>query len=853
MSMLRPCTKLHFILLAFFLLLGGIDPFGGSAHAQFADPVDWEFDKEELKGGHYKLHIRAQIDGGWHMYSQDLPEDAIPKPTTVSFEEDPNASIIGEVQEKGVATTSDPLSDKELGLFKEEAHFIQEVEVDADLQLDGSVEYMVCDDSQCLPPKKESFSFELEKGRASNEKQGDPKKDEKGKDPGDRESEGSEEGASSSEQAPSLDSDPIHGRDKAEKMADPVEWSGSVIRMDEDRYLLRARAKIDTGWHIYGTDLEKGSGPIPTSFRFQTNEGQDLKGKLWEEEAKQAYDEQYERELKLHKGATVFEQVLHVEEKFSDTVGAAIEFMACTKERCLRPKTIEMSFDLEGAEEGEPILADLDGSSNKKSSELEAQEEEKRGLLWTFILSFGGGFVALLTPCVFPMIPLTVSFFTKQSPTRAKGVRNAITYSASIVLIYTAIGYLITRIFGGSAMNVISTDPIVNILIFILILVFAISFLGGFDLNLPESWIDRTDKMADKGGLIGIFFMAFVLALVSFSCTAPIIGPLLFQTASQGGAAPLAGMFGFSLALALPFGLFAIFPAWLNSLPRSGGWMNTVKVTLGFLELALAFKFLSQADLVTQAGILKRELFLAIMIGVFIMMSMYLLGVFRTPNDDEVPKLSVPRVLFATLSLIFTLYLIPGLFGAPLKLISGYPPPLQYSEWSMGNSFSDGGSKEGASEVDRGEHCPQGLNCFNTYEKALSYAKKVDKPLMLDFTGHACPNCRRMEERVWSEEGIMGTISEEFVLASLYVDQRTELPEAEQKTVTLNGEKIELESVGDKWHYFQAKHYSTNTQPYYVLLDHEEERLVDPTGYEPDAKTFRAWLDKGLERFKKGS
>ncbi len=835
MSIPRPFTLL-------FILLGIA---GLSAKGQMKDPVDWSFSKEKLKEGVYKLHFRADIDKGWHLYSQNLPEDATPLPTVFDLKKGEKLSLQGDVQEIGVVTEPDPISGNKVNFFKGQAHFTQKVKVKGKKgkKLEGSVEYMVCDDSQCLPPTEEKFSFQGLKGVAANNSKSSPS--EKG-------SEGS--GKKREEKADS--SLKNESPKKGSGMADPVEWSSKAFRLDEDRYLLRVKAKIDSGWHIYGTDVT-GSGPVATSIEFETKKGQELAGELRKQEPETKYDEQYERKLALYKKEALFEQVLTVKEDGEpDSVTGQLEFMACTDERCLIPKTIDLHFKLQGAAKGE---AKLDASQGTEQAAAEAsaerKEADKRGYWLTFILAFGGGFVALLTPCVFPMIPLTVSFFTKQSTSRAQGIRNAITYSASIVIIYTALGYLVTSIYGGSAMNAISTDPWMNLFIFVFIVIFAISFLGAFELTLPESWINKSDKMADKGGLIGIFFMAFVLSLVSFSCTAPIIGPLLFQTASQGGIAPVVGMAGFSLALALPFGLFAIFPAWLNSLPQSGGWMNTVKVTLGFLELALAFKFLSNADLVTQTGILKRELFLSIMIGIFTMMSLYLLGVFRTPHDDEVPKLSVPRVLIATLSLVFTLYLIPGLFGAPLKLISGFPPPLQYSEWSRGSLVSNGGegSNNDRPEADWGEECPMGLNCFNDYEKALAYAKKVDKPLMLDFTGHACANCRRMEETVWTEAGIMDKIRNEVVLASLYVDERKDLPEEEQKTVTLNGGKKKLETVGDKWHYFQAKHYNTNTQPYYVLLNHQEEQLVPPTGYQPNAEAFASWMEKGLEKFEKGS
>ncbi len=820
--------RLPFFRNALLLLsLLGLSPF--VADGQMLDPVSWNFSSEKVSTGTYKLHLKADLDEGWHMYSQNLPEDATPLPTVVEFEEEEGVTFPGKVKEVGVVTEPDPISGNELNFFKGKAHFTRKVKVEGpdSVRIAGSIEFMVCDDERCLPPDKKTFSFRL------------PGKEKKG------EKTGGEGQKKQGAIAPDSSDE--------KEMVDPVDWSLHAFELDEGRYLLRAKARIDKGWHLYAMELKEGDGPVATSIKVKEGKGQHLIGKLQEQKPLEAYDENYQRKLRYYEDSAIFEQTLELAKDAADSARVAVEFMACDDERCTIPKTVELGADLSNAVKGSPKLSEETKAEGSAKEERE-KEQERRSLFWTFLLCFAGGFAALLTPCVFPMIPLTVSFFTKQSPTRAKGIRNAITYSLSIIFIYTALGYIITLFLGPGAMNAISTDPYMNIFFFVIILFFAISFLGGFDLNLPESWIDRSDKMADKGGLIGIFFMAFVLTLVSFSCTAPIIGPLLVQTASQGGIAPVVGMGGFSLALALPFGLFAGFPAWLNSLPQSGGWMNTVKVTLGFLELALAFKFLSNADLVMQAGLLKRELFLAIWIGIFGVMGFYLLGLFRTPNDSELPKLSVPRLLFATASIIFTLYLIPGLFGAPLKLISGFPPPKFYSEWKTGSrsgGHSEKGRSSGGNEKSS-EHgqCPLGLDCFHDYQKALAHAKKVDKPLMLDFTGWACVNCRKMEENVWSETPVLSKLRNEVVLASLYVDERSELPESEQKTVTLNGEERKLETVGNKWSYFQAKRFGVNTQPYYVLLDHQGKELVEPTGYEPNVKAFAEWMQKGIENFK---
>ncbi|MFB6307376.1 MAG: protein-disulfide reductase DsbD family protein, partial [Flavobacteriales bacterium] len=413
-------------------------------------------------------------------------------------------------------------------------------------------------------------------------------------------------------------------------------------------------------------------------------------------------------------------------------------------------------------------------------------------------------------------------------------------------------GYAITAIFGAGAFNALSTNVWFNLLFFALFTVFAISFFGAFDLTLPSSWTNKTEEFSDKkGGMIGIFFMAFTLTLVSFSCTAPIMGLILFNTAVIGGILkPVIGMLGFSTALALPFTIFAIIPSWLNSMPQSGGWMNTVKVTLGFLELAFALKFLSNADLVTQAGYLKRELFVAIWIAIFGLLTLYLLGFIRMFGDSEIKTLSVPRLLFAMLSLVFTLYLIPGLWGAPLKLVKGFPPPRHYSESGITSQLS-GNSVNYNDKTASNKHnknCPLGLKCFHDYEKGMKYAKKVNKPVMLDFTGWACVNCRKMEENVWSQPKVKKKIREDVVLISLYVDAKKELPPEEQKTVKIKGREMDIETVGDKWMHFQMKRYEQNSQPFYVLLDHNGNKLNEPIAY-TNVNKFNKWLKEGISNF----
>ena len=509
-----------------------------------------------------------------------------------------------------------------------------------------------------------------------------------------------------------------------------------------------------------------------------------------------------------------------------------------------------------GESEPDWLLNDApDETRDINNSEQGPSEEKKEARsLWTiFFLAFAAGFAALLTPCVFPMIPMTVSFFTKQSKSKAQGIRNAVIFGISIIVIYVVLGTVVTAIFGSDALNAMATNFWFNLIFFILLVVFAISFMGAFEIRLPNSWLNKADKASDKGGLIGIFFMALALALVSFSCTGPIVGTLLFEAATIGGMGPFIGMLGFSLALALPFTLFAAFPGWMNSMPKSGGWLNSVKVVLGFLELALAFKFLSNADLVVQGHFLEREMFLAIWIGIFVVLALYLFGKISLPHDSPIERLSVGRALFGTTVVIFVIYLIPGLWGAPLKLISGFPPPMSYSESPMG--VGGGGSLvHNESEIDKDMHLGEhGIMLFHDYEKGIAYANKVGKPVLLDFTGYACVNCRRMESNVWGDPAVLNILKNKVVMISLYVDDKTELPKEEQITVNITKDLTsDLVSYGNKWSYIQASRYKNNSQPYYRILGPENEDLNNGSAdynNHGNPEAFLKWLKEGLYLF----
>ncbi|MGZ4044486.1 MAG: protein-disulfide reductase DsbD family protein, partial [Bacteroidia bacterium] len=491
-------------------------------------------------------------------------------------------------------------------------------------------------------------------------------------------------------------------------------------------------------------------------------------------------------------------------------------------------------------------------------SQKETPKEESISWWAIFLAGFIGGFAALLTPCVFPMIPMNVSFFTKQSKTKKQGLRNALIYALFIIVLYVGLGLGVTLIFGAGALHTLSTNVWFNLAFFVLLLVFAASFLGAFEIVLPSSFVNKMDAKSDKGGMVGIFFMAFTLALVSFSCTGPIIGTLLVQAAAGGGiGGPFWGMFGFALALALPFGLFAAFPGWLNSLPKSGGWLNSVKVVLGFLELALALKFASNADLVVQAGILTREVFVGLWIVIFGLQGIYLIGGFKTSHDSDLKHVSVTRLFFAIVSFFITIYLIPGLWGAPLKLFSGILPPLEYSEspHGFGASQNSHQSSQGSDfdpefakyiEVNK-----NGIIHFkNDYEHALAYAKKVGKPLMVDFTGHACANCRKTEDYVWPDAEITKRLNNDVVLVSLYVDDKRPLDPKDYMKVQWYGKEREITDIGDKFKYMEETLYGQSTQPLYILLDHNEKQLNSVRGYNPGIEEYKKWMDEGIANFK---
>lgn len=649
----------------------------------------------------------------------------------------------------------------------------------------------------------------------------------------------------------------------------PVKWSFSSCKSGERELDILLKAKIDKGWHIYSQKLPDGDGPIPSSFKFKENSAYQLVGKVTEPKAITKYDPAFDMQLSYFEGEVTFRQKVKLTQSGA-VVKGELEYMVCNEQMCLPPEIVEFEMPVNDAVQPcinykntetalvgnstdqqisvtdsiVPLQPDSANNNSyvtmsSSSDELEpgcgdtVSEAGDMSLMGIFIAGLLGGLLALLTPCVFPMIPLTVSFFTKGGVARRRGVFNAMVYALSIVVIYVGLGFIITKLFGSDALNAMASDAYFNLAFFVIFLTFAISFFGAFEITLPNSWINKADKASDQGGFIGIFFMAFTLSLVSFSCTGPIIGTLLVQAAVGGSnIGPIVGMTGFAVALAGPFALFAAFPRWLSSLPKSGGWLNTVKVSLGFLELALALKFLSNVDLAYHWGILQRELFIAVWVIVFAMWGLYLLGVFHLEHDSPKGHISIHRMLMSLIVLGFTVYLIPGLWGAPLKLISGFPPPVFYKEWFASSSSS---------------HCPHNLNCVHDYDEGMNLAKTAKKPVIIDFTGWSCVNCRKMEDNVWSEPAVLRRLSNDFVLISLYVDDKETLPEGQQYQSEFSGKKIR--TVGNKWSDFQASVYKTNSQPYYVLLDNQGKLLANPRGYTPDAHDYLKYLEEGICRY----
>ena len=629
---------------------------------------------------------------------------------------------------------------------------------------------------------------------------------------------------------------------------DPIKWS---FKLDGDSCLVFA-AKIEHGWHLYGFDFPEG-GPSPLSFSFEKVSGAELIGSIVSDSKRiEVYDNLFEMSLNWYEGEVVFKQRIKISDFSIFGVTGDVEYMLCNDNTCLPPTRSYFSFgeyfsSIENESDDSHFqFSEIDLSERNVDSdsvnwwapvikELKVLGDEGLNTpdnpLWIIFLSgFLGGLLALVTPCVWPMIPMTISFFLKRGERKKGGRVHAFIYGIAIVIIYLALGLAVTGIFGASALNDLSTNAFFNLLFFGLLVIFAISFFGAFDLTLPASWSNRLDQKADSSsGFLSIFFMAFTLVLVSFSCTGPIIGTLLVQAATSGNLiAPAVGMFGFALALSLPFTFFAIFPSWLHSLPKSGGWLNSVKVVLGFLELALAFKFLSVADLAYGWGILDREVFLVIWISIFFLLGFYLLGKIQLPHDSVSTKVSPTKLLLALCSFSFSFYMLPGLWGAPLKAISAFTPPLSTQDFNL---YSDGVHAQ-----------------FFDYDEGMAFAAKVGKPVLLDFSGYGCVNCRKMEASVWTNSSVKSIIENDFVLISLFVDDKRRLPSP--LMVRDNGKLIELKTYGEKWSFLERNKFGANAQPFYVILNGSGLPMAPSFAFSEDANLFLRFLKGGYEFYK---
>lgn len=663
------------------------------------------------------------------------------------------------------------------------------------------------------------------------------------------------------------------------QILEPVKWKFEVERLSATEALLKSTATIDKGWHLYSQYIELRAdqfGPELTLFTFEPNSAIKLLGKVEErgevhEEITPVFDDIM---VRYFSDKVVFVQKVAVSAT-ATTVTGNVYYMVCDDKQCLPPDEKGFTFKLSGfgpfTTEAAPTDAAASVSVGAEDSvgpslveeevqakvvdeprKPDAESAGNAGMWGIFIAGFLGGLIALLTPCVFPMIPLTVSFFTKQSGSRRDGVFKAIGYGLSIIAIYVTLGLTVTVVFGSDALNAMASNIWFNLAFFVLLVVFGISFLGAFEITLPSSWVNKMDAKSDKGGAVGIFFMAFTLALVSFSCTGPIIGTLLVDAATRGALlGPAVGMTGFALALALPFTLFAIFPGWLKTLPKSGGWLNSVKVVLGFLELAFALKFLSNVDLAYHWGILDREVFLVLWVTIFLMLGLYLIGVIRFSHDSPMQHLSVTRLMFAIAAFSFTFYLVPGLWGAPLKSVNAFLPPMATQDFDLSRNAGRSGSAQlgdaGPRKYSNLFHCPHGLPCFFDMEEGMAYAKQVGKPVMIDFTGHSCVNCRKMEATVWADPEVLRRLRDDYVLISLYVDDKTPLAAEDQYVSDFSGKKIK--SVGNLWSDYQASTFNINSQPYYVLMDHDQTLLVPPSAYDTDISRYIEFLDSGKDVF----
>ncbi|MCK9450553.1 MAG: thioredoxin family protein [Bacteroidales bacterium] len=797
------------------------------AKAQILEPVTWEFTTEKLADDRYNLVFTADIEPKWHLYSQNIPMS--PPATTFSFNDNAAVEFIGKVTETESVEQYDPNFDMVLRFFSGQAVFKQEVKLlsSENSTVKGVLEFMSCDDMRCLPPSEIDFSFNL-KGSAS--------------------------GVPVSTNV---------GAATESKVLEPVNWSYDVNKLDDRQIELIFKAQIDKGFHLYSIDIPE-NGPLPTVFTFYENDKLELVGSPVESlEGTVKYDEIFEMDIKSFEDKAEFRQTIKLKDKAPVNIAGEIAYMVCNDVGC-----VALYHDFDVVYDGATVKA----ASAQVVAEKPVEKQKRADILGSgaslwgfFFLAFLGGLAAIVTPCVFPMIPMTVSFFMKdKEEDKLKGRLQAIVYGLAIIGIYTLIGSILAVVAGPDIANWLSTHWLPNILFFVIFVVFAASFFGMFDITLPHWLVSKSDSAADRGGFVGSIFMALTLVLVSFSCTGPIVGTILVESAGGQVLKPIIGMFGFSLAFALPFTLLAFFPSWLNNLPKSGGWLNSVKVVLGFLELALGLKFLSIADQTYHWGLLDRETYLAFWIVIFFLMGLYLMGKIKFAHDSDVKFLSVPRLIFSIVTFSFVVYLIPGMFGAPLKALSGYVPPMHTHDFDLTDIIRKNSGGSGVTAAVRftdndlcetpkfGEklNLPHGLQGYFDYEQGLACAKALDKPIFLDFTGHGCVNCREMEANVWSDPQVLQLLRDEYLIIALYVDDKTALPEEEW--VLSDYDNKWKKTIGRKFADFQVSKFGVNAQPFYVLMGHENNVVIEPRAYSLDVNEFIAFLKEGVENYKKG-
>lgn len=771
--------------------------------AQIVNPAKWEYKIKQTTATEAELQFIVKLDPEWHIYPVIEVADG-PLPTVFNFPKINGYSLVG--------TTKDPANGHPDKMWEEQGvtvnsfggtvTFRQKIKILTKKKFDlvVPVSYMVCNSGQCVPGDyTDKFTINANSTETAIFDE-------------------------NAEPIPAINPDTIQSSANLGEGISPVKFRFVPKKYSKTEYELTIRSQVDTGWFL----SSKNDAKYPLTFKFELPKGVVLKGTT-------TYPKP---NAKGNLWANAYKFTNDFKQRFVVESGDSL-LMKKIKVKLIYAATNDKDL-YKTAENNQAEIVDMSLAA------LQSDPSNTMSYWLTFLIAFLSGFAALLTPCVFPMIPMTVSFFLKQSKNRKKGVRNALTYGAFIIVIYVSLGLIVTSIWGPDSLNALSTNVYFNLFFFVMLVVFAASFLGAFEIVLPSKWVNAADRGADRGGVIGIFFMAFTLALVSFSCTGPIIGTLLVEASQQGVMGPFWGMFGFSLALALPFVLFALFPSWLNSMPSSGGWLNSVKVSLGFLELALAFKFLSNADLVVKAHLLEREMFLAIWIVIFAMWGFYLLGKLKFSHDSDLAYIGIGRLSLSILIFTFVMYLIPGMWGAPVKLVNAFLPASTYSEspCGVGNICPD---DEGLPE--HAEWGPNQIPVFHDYKYALEYARKVKKPLVIDFTGHACVNCRRMENTVWVEGKVKNILSNDVVVVSLYVDEKTSLPESEHYYSDVI--KKTVNTVGRKWSELQTKVYKSNAQPQYFMLDNNEAIMNGSADFQNHgtAPVFEKWLKDGLKQF----